>query len=707
MFNTFRKLFGKRAEAAVDDPQPNQGAAQTSRSAAMRVDTQPRTARIETPVRNTAAVPPTISLPLRSILGRLPADLTARIRQMDVGEAEVFIPIQKVLSQLSQGAVKISFGELRQASPPGTFSPENDRDRVLVELPLHEILSRLNPSMLGRRSVQKHVEVPAEVAGPFGGQTRVIISNTPLKQPVTSPKSAPLPQAPVLNRAPVTPAAPPKPIAVPEAPIFKRNIIPAPAAPLPVESAPEAPIFKRATPPPAAPVKPLALPAEPIFKRPTAPAPATPVPVPMPAPEENIFKRATPAPAPAPVAPKAPPVYQPISMMPPPAPIPVPEPVEEVVEEPIAEPVAEFVEETVVEPVAEPVAEFVEEAAVEPVAETVAEFVEEAAVEPAPIPEPVLLAPVAESEPIRFTPTFAPAPRPTVSRETVFLTASLTDISGSWPDVVRDEVAKLNVSDATTALPFGLIEAAIKQGKMAFPWKMVRSWIKPPLPPALASPLDAILLELPLKVITPIFLSSLRAARPQKKISVDENIPNLFSSTPGAAPTPAPITATPATAAPPAPAPLAPDTNYYVWKETNDAPEVESIPVKKGPSPGTAFLQRYATPNEIVSKAAALDGVGGALIALPDGLLVASKIPVDMNADTLAAFLPQIFGRVSQSTRELRMGELNNLNFTVGQIPWKIFRVGAIYFAAFGIAGQSLPTAKLAGIAAELDRKAK
>jgi hypothetical protein len=173
------------------------------------------------------------------------------------------------------------------------------------------------------------------------------------------------------------------------------------------------------------------------------------------------------------------------------------------------------------------------------------------------------------------------------------------------------------------------------------------------------------------------------------------------------APTPAPITATPATAAPPAPAPLAPDTNYYVWKETNDTPEAESIPVKKGPSPGTAFLQRYATPNEIVSKAAALDGVGGALIALPDGLLVASKIPADMNADTLAAFLPQIFGRVSQSTRELRMGELNNLNFTVGQIPWKIFRVGAIYFAAFGIAGQSLPTAKLAGIAAELDRKAK
>ena len=83
-------------------------------------------------------------------------------------------------------------------------------------------------------------------------------------------------------------------------------------------------------------------------------------------------------------------------------------------------------------------------------------------------------------------------------------------------------------------------------------------------------------------------------------------------------------------------------------------------------------------------KAPASEGVGGALIALPDGLMVASKIPPDMNADTLAAFLPAIFGKVSQCTKELRMGELNNLNFTVGNVPWKIFRVNAIFFAAFG-----------------------
>ena len=76
-----------------------------------------------------------------------------------------------------------------------------------------------------------------------------------------------------------------------------------------------------------------------------------------------------------------------------------------------------------------------------------------------------------------------------------------------------------------------------------------------------------------------------------------------------------------------------------------------------------------------------------------------------MNADTLAAFLPQIFERVNQSTRELRMGALNNVNFTVGNVPWKIFRVNAVYFAAFGRTNEILPTAPLAALAVELDHK--
>jgi predicted regulator of Ras-like GTPase activity (Roadblock/LC7/MglB family) len=118
-------------------------------------------------------------------------------------------------------------------------------------------------------------------------------------------------------------------------------------------------------------------------------------------------------------------------------------------------------------------------------------------------------------------------------------------------------------------------------------------------------------------------------------------------------------------------------------------------------------MSRGATPEEVVTLTMALPGVVGAVVALYDGLKIASRVPSNLNADTVAAFLPQLFARMSQSTKELRMGALNNLSFTVGNVPWKIFRVNAVYFAAFGRAGEGLPTATLAALAAQLDRKNK
>jgi len=87
--------------------------------------------------------------------------------------------------------------------------------------------------------------------------------------------------------------------------------------------------------------------------------------------------------------------------------------------------------------------------------------------------------------------------------------------------------------------------------------------------------------------------------------------------------------------------------------------------------------------------------------------MVASRIPAEYNGDTLAAFLPQIFTKVGSCTKELRMGDLNNVSFTVGNVPWKIFRVNAIFFAVFGHAAKPMPTAQLAALAAQLDRKSK
>ncbi len=274
---------------------------------------------------------------------------------------------------------------------------------------------------------------------------------------------------------------------------------------------------------------------------------------------------------------------------------------------------------------------------------------------------------------------------------------TLTALADSWPEAIRKEIIDTNLVDAKVALPLNGVEQALKQGKIAFTWKMLRSWIRPAVLPA-ASAHDGSVLELPLKVVAPQFLAhQKKAAKPHHKVTIDEDIPNLFFGFPqpeGPIPT-AQATASPA------------DTNYYVWDDTSDRAKVDETESKRGPGPATKFVAKYATPNEVVSRAAALDGVAGVLIALPDGLMVANRLPNDVNADTIAAFLPQIFGKVSQCTKELRMGELNNLNFTVGNVPWKIFRVNAIFFAAFGRSGVPLPTAQLAALAAELDHKPK
>jgi predicted regulator of Ras-like GTPase activity (Roadblock/LC7/MglB family) len=494
-----------------------------------------------------------IELPLQPILSGLPLELQPRLLHPDAGALTISVPLEKILAQLSRGVVQIPFGELRQAAP-GLFTPEDDRDRVLVPLPLGEILTRLNPALITRRRVQKQVEIPAEICSPFDQRNQSLIFSVG----PTKPGSAPPPDT----------APPPRHAAAPAS---------APAIP----------------------------PARSGFT--FAPTPPPPAAIPLRAPAMNAAARAlrdlssSQRPVPPAVAPAAP--------TPPPS------------------------------------------------------------------------RPTAESNP---------------------LLVSLISLAEGWPEAVRQELVQLNLVDARVALPTEVVERALKQGRVAFTWKTLRSWIKPaPLP--VVSAHDSSVLELPLKVVAPPFLARQKeTAKFRKKVSVDDEIPNLFFGFPQ------PESGSATVSSPTSPAAAkSVDTNYYVWDDTGDRTRVQGDPVKPSPSPGTKFVAKYATPNEVVSRTAALDGVAGALIALPDGLMVASRLSPDLNGDTLAAFLPQIFGKVNQCTKELRMGELNNVNFTVGNVPWKIFRVNAIFFAAFGRAGEPLPTAQLAALAADLDHRPK
>jgi len=627
MFGFLKNLLRKAPEISAENyetTQPESEAASTPQSS-------PKPPVFKAPPLRRNGVPATnghakgIELSLQTVLQGLPLELQPRVRRTQVGDATITVPLEKVLAQLSRGAVKVSFGELRQAAPD-IFTAQNDRDRVLVALPLADILSRLNPALIARRRVQRQIEVPAEISSPFDSRgnglsfsigsakneaeppPRHVNSGPP---PIVAPPRASISSVPPQPQAETTPAIPAARFSVPATPGTSLAAKAHPAQP----TAPAAPA-----------AKPIAFVPRPVIAKPVSPIDPTPA-----------------STAPTNLAGGAPnPVFAPQN------PIPM------VPSASVAAPPAGSVPKV-----------------------------------PAP--------PVREASPAAPTSVPAAAPAAGKSAPSEPLVVSLASLAEAWPDEVRKEIISLGLAEAKVGLPSTAIEQALKQGRICFTWKSIRSWLKPAVP-AVSSNHDSAVLDLPLKVVAPLYLDRQRAAAKAKpKVSVDEEIPNLFFGFPQPEGTAAAVAAT----ARPS------DTNYYVWEDTHDTARIQESEVKRGPSPGTKFVAKYATPNEVVSRAAGLEGVAGALIALPDGLMVANRLPPDLNADTLAAFLPQIFGKVSQCTKELRMGDLNNLNFTVGNVPWKIFRVNAIFFAAFGQAGVPLPTAQLAALAAELDHKAK
>lgn len=569
-----------------------------------------------------------VQLPLQSIIKTLPLDLRAKVKQADVGEVIISVPLEKVLAQLATGSVKISYGELRRTVPE-VFSADSTADKTLVALPLNEILARLNPALLIRRADQKQVEVPEEISSPFDnyGQGLVFSVGNPasITSPPTPPAAPPRKVTPATELVRKAAAEPALPGAAPVRDFI--TSIPAPNLPsIPAHNLPPQPPAQLKTPTPTI-QSPVAKEAksgnQDTFSIPTVPAPTQPAP----SARSNAHKShpGSNGGASTPQPPATPPT---------------------------------------------PIHSAKAQDGGAKVQESEAKTVDS--------PEAELKTGDAGSK----------------SQEN--FSVALSALAEGWPEAVRQEIVQMNLADAKVALPADLVEQALKRGRVTFTWKVLRSWIRP-VPTMAVSMHDGALLELPLKVIAPLFVTRQKeGAKSQQRVQLDENIPNLFFGFPQSEGT-----------VPAAPGHTKPvDTNYYVWNDAADSAQVDETEFKRNPvAGGTDFISKCATPNEVVSRAAALEGVAGALIALPDGLMVASRLQPDLNGDTIAAFLPQIFGKVSQCTKELRMGELNNLNFTVGNVPWKIFRVNAIFFAAFGQPGAPLPTAQLAALAAELDHK--
>jgi hypothetical protein len=390
-----------------------------------------------------------------------------------------------------------------------------------------------------------------------------------------------------------------------------------------------------------------------------------------------------------------------------------------------------------------------------------------------------------KTPPVAVKPAPSAPARPTTAPATDSILAPISAVAERWPQPLREELAQLNLAETGIALPLDALEAGLKRGRVVFPWRTLRAWLRPK--PLLAVSLrDNSELELPLKILVPLFLAQCPPPARQRARLPAAEIPNLISALPQplavepapepvglaappepVAPPPAPVSVVPA--APPEPAPIVRDTTpspappttplaevaepvkatepakppEFASPETGAAPKPaasepvvkpEAIPAgktdktevsvstaatathaapiegKRPPTPPAAedLITRRATPKIIVGRAVELAGVAGAIVALPGGLSVARRVPQGTNAELLAAFFPQMFDRASQNAAELQMGSLTSLSFTVGDVPWAIFRANIfrdspVYFAAFGRPGQPFPGAELAALAAELD----
>ncbi len=318
------------------------------------------------------------------------------------------------------------------------------------------------------------------------------------------------------------------------------------------------------------------------------------------------------------------------------------------------------------------------------------------------------------------------------------VTISLAQVCERWPEPVRVEINKLRLAGSQIAIPASDMEPVLKTGRVAFTWRQVAGWLTPQA--VAVGPEHAELkLEFPLSVVASLFLSRFKA-RDGKKVTVGADIPDVFGNAtgaparpqvnpaPAAVPVPEPVPVAEVRLPPQAPvpaaevaAPAAPTPIPFSLAKSAPAPVA---PVFAAPQPvvapvvttpvapaqvsrlGALFGQPQKSnwePAEIVQRLCNLPGVAGAVIALPEGLPVASQLPPHISADAFCGFLPQMFARINQYTRELKMGESTRLVIDVNGCAMMVFRTGRVYFGVLGQSGASLPAAQLSLVATELN----
>ncbi|EDY20921.1 Roadblock/LC7 family protein [Chthoniobacter flavus Ellin428] len=675
MLSIFKKIFGKAEPKAVA---PVRAVAATAKA----VPAAPHTPM------------PTIEvahLSLASIIERFPDELRTLVVSQPDATATVALPMPTILKQLPTGSVKMSLASLhRQAH--GCIAPLPAGDKRTVDIPLSEIFRHVKPEALRRRNDQRYIDMPEDAFSLFGD------SNNPYAiAPEPEPAYEEQAQEEVLDiDEPVE-----------EAPAGGQRVVP-------MDDGLRAQFHNNGAAPEAE--------AEEQVQQPQIPRAIAP---------PSEFKIA---------APQAAPAQPPRSTAQPPR---------STTQAPRSG----------AQPPRSGVAQPPRSGAQPP-----RSGVQRAAAAAAPVAKPT-------------GPTFSIA---------------LASICGAWPDAIKAEISALDPA-TTVALPENELSAGLAKGRVSFAWKQIHAWLTPDAPATAAAGDTA--LQLPLKVLAPLFLANKKPSAERKTFRMDETIPTLFADArppqekPAPPPPPAPEPVVeeipapvveeapaapameaapapveePAPAAPaepiPAPALEQPAAPVEAEKAPEPAPAAEAAPAPAAepiPTPALAAPAALAaaveaptaaapvletpaavvpatveapaaaapakaapqtvgeifgnpkkqswTPAELVAGLVKLPGVAGAIVALQEGLPVAASLPEGVKSDVVAAFLPQIFARLNLYAGEMKLGDVDDLLFTTHGAHCQIYRLGYIYFAVLGKAGEALPWHELHLITEELAR---
>ncbi len=655
------------------------------------------------------------SLSYTSILEQVPKELHGRITASGLAGFNFSISKKKVLEQLPQGSVKVSFGELRHAAPAGVFINSSSHDGKLIDLPLRDIMVQLQAELFARNLRQKRLETPTDIADLFSckgeplGQMRVLEkSESARATPVASPAPAALPAQGALPTKTALPAKAASPtMAAPAARIpFSGASAPAGSSapiPFPKPGLAATPAVQAQKQKASSGLTQTAASESAIVVSLASLADNWPEAIRKEIQQLGLSDATCEIPAgqvgPALRAGKVQYLWKQIRSW-----------IRPSISSKKASPHGETNLELPLKIIAPLYLQqcrstlSTKKVSVTQDIPDVFNKVEKRVEPPPPAASalPAVAASVASASEESSPDADASAPDLPGERPP-FLTLPLSLVSETWPDQLRKEVERFNLVDAKLDVPFDVIEEGLKRGKLHFRWKEVCSWLKPAAPAAMTSAnLETQLdyrVDLPLNFVAPLFLR-FRPAPIQKRSSALGHIPDLFSATSHENP-----------AAPAIPEP-GPAVSAQVQAPAASEEKVSDTKIPKKPGEELAELfgepeKRNWTPNDIVHKTSTLPGVAGALIALQDGLLVATCMPPTWKTETIAAFLPQIFGRMSQYTTELKMGELRSVTFSVDEGSLQVFNAGIIYFAALGSLGAPLPIRELNLIVKEISRHTK